>query len=72
MRVFLVGPPGSGKSTVGKHLATHLNARFFDLDEVIKERAGADIPWILMSKAKVVFAIARKRLLPILRFMMTS
>jgi shikimate kinase len=46
MRVFLVGPPGSGKSTVGKHLATHLNARFFDLDEVIKERAGADIPWI--------------------------
>ena len=46
MRVFLVGPPGSGKSTVGKHLAAHLNARFFDLDEVIKERAGADIPWI--------------------------
>lgn len=46
MRVFLVGPPGSGKSTVGKFLAAHLNARFFDLDEVIKERAGADIPWI--------------------------
>lgn len=46
MRVFLVGPPGSGKSTVGRHLATCLNARFFDLDEVIKERAGADIPWI--------------------------
>ena len=46
MRVFLVGPNGSGKSTVGKHLATHFNARFFDLDEVIKERAGADIPWI--------------------------
>jgi len=46
MRVFLVGPPGSGKSTVGKYLAERLNARFFDLDEVIAERAGADIPWI--------------------------
>jgi shikimate kinase len=46
MRVFLVGPPGSGKSTVGKYLAERLNARFLDLDEVIAERAGADIPWI--------------------------
>ena len=46
MRVFLVGPPGSGKSTVGKFVAAHLNAQFFDLDEVIEERAGADIPWI--------------------------
>ncbi|MEC7075863.1 MAG: shikimate kinase [Pseudomonadota bacterium] len=46
MRVFLVGPPGAGKSIVGRHLAAHLQATFFDLDEVIQERAGADIPWI--------------------------
>ena len=46
MRVFLVGPPGAGKSTVGRHLASYLQAAFFDLDEVIQERAGADIPWI--------------------------
>ena len=46
MRVFFVGPPGAGKSTVGRHLAAHLQAAFFDLDEVIQERAGADIPWI--------------------------
>ena len=46
MRVFLVGPPGAGKSTVGRHLAARLQATFFDLDEVIQERAGADIPWI--------------------------
>ena len=46
MRVFLVGPPGAGKSTVGRHLAACLQATFFDLDEVVQERAGADIPWI--------------------------
>ena len=46
MRVFLVGPPGAGKSTVGRQLAAYLQATFFDLDEVIQERAGADIPWI--------------------------
>ena len=46
MRVFLVGPPGAGKSTVGRHLAAQLQATFFDLDEVIQERAGADISWI--------------------------
>ena len=46
MRVFLVGPPGSGKSTVGRHLATQLKASFYDLDEIIEERAGANIPWI--------------------------
>ena len=46
MRVFLIGPPGAGKSTVGRHLAAQLQASFFDLDEVIQERAGADIPWI--------------------------
>ena len=46
MRVFLVGPPGAGKSTVGRHLASTLGAAFYDLDEVIEARAGADIPWI--------------------------
>lgn len=55
MRVFLVGLPGSGKSTVGKHLATHFNAGFFDLDEVIKERAGADIPWIFDVEGETGF-----------------
>ena len=55
MRVFLVGPPGAGKSTVGKHLAGHLQASFFDLDEVIQERAGADIPWIFDVEGEAGF-----------------
>ena len=55
MRVFLVGPPGAGKSTVGRHLAAQLQASFFDLDEVIQERAGADIPWIFDVEGELGF-----------------
>ncbi|MEZ5568987.1 MAG: shikimate kinase AroK [Halioglobus sp.] len=44
--VFLVGPMGAGKSTIGKYLADHLKLRFFDSDTEIEARTGADIPWI--------------------------
>jgi shikimate kinase len=41
--VYLVGLPGSGKSTVGRHLAKRLGAPFFDSDHVIEERLGCSI-----------------------------
>ena len=44
--VFMVGPMGSGKSTVGRHLAQLLGYDFIDSDAEIEARAGADIPWI--------------------------
>lgn len=45
-RLFLVGPMGAGKSTLGRHLARILDRPFYDSDRVIEERTGADIPWI--------------------------
>lgn len=45
-RVFLVGPMGAGKSTIGKLLARSLKMGFADSDTEIEERTGADIPWI--------------------------
>jgi shikimate kinase len=45
-RVFLVGPMGAGKSTIGKYLSDHLKLRFADTDTEIEVRTGADIPWI--------------------------
>ncbi len=45
-RVFLVGPMGAGKSTIGKYLADHLKLTFADTDTEIEARTGADIPWI--------------------------
>ena len=44
--VFLVGPMGAGKSTIGKILASELRLDFKDTDREIEQRSGVDIPWI--------------------------
>ncbi len=44
--VFLIGPMGVGKTTIGRVLADQLNLRFLDSDREIEESTGADIPWI--------------------------
>ncbi|PPI87848.1 shikimate kinase AroK [Candidatus Pantoea edessiphila] len=44
--IFLVGPMGAGKSTIGRHLANQLNMDFFDSDQEIERRTGADITWV--------------------------
>lgn len=43
MRIFLSGPMGSGKTTVGKALAARLHRPFVDLDEAICADAGSTI-----------------------------
>lgn len=45
-RLFLVGPMGVGKTTIGKLLARELGLEFIDCDQEIERRCGADIPWI--------------------------
>ncbi len=44
--LFLVGPMGAGKSTIGRQLARTLRVPFSDSDKVIVERTGANIPLI--------------------------
>ena len=44
--IFLIGPMGAGKSTIGRTLAKELKLEFYDSDEVIEQRTGADISWI--------------------------
>lgn len=41
--IFLIGPRGSGKTTVGKLLAKHLGLPFLDTDRMACERAGCSI-----------------------------
>ncbi len=54
-RVFLVGPMGAGKSTIGKYLARHLGLAFADTDTEIEIRTGADIPWIFDVEGEAGF-----------------
>ena len=35
MKIILIGYMGSGKTTIGKKLANHLNQKFYDLDKKI-------------------------------------
>lgn len=46
VNLFLVGPMGAGKSTIGKQLAKELKLEFYDADQEIEARTGADIAWI--------------------------
>lgn len=42
--IFLIGPMGAGKTTVGKQLAKCLGIQFYDSDREIETRTGVDIP----------------------------
>ena len=44
--IFLIGPMGAGKSTIGRQLAEALSFRFEDSDHEIQRRTGVDISTI--------------------------
>ena len=54
-RLVLVGPMGSGKSTLGRELAAQLNLAFADSDEVIVARLGMNIPEIFARFGEETF-----------------
>jgi len=56
--IFLVGPMGVGKSTIGKQLAAKIGLEFKDSDLEIQKRTGVDIPTIFEFEGEAGF---RKR-----------
>ncbi len=44
--IFLIGPMGAGKSTIGRQIASLLRLEFADSDREIQRRTGVDIPTI--------------------------
>jgi 3-dehydroquinate synthase len=50
--IFLYGPVGAGKSTVGRILARNLNLPFIDSDTVIETNAGLPIFQIIMERGE--------------------
>jgi shikimate kinase len=53
--VILVGLPGSGKTTVGRLVATELGAPFVDLDEAIQSRAGKSVARLFAEDGEAAF-----------------
>ncbi|EPF80639.1 shikimate kinase AroK [Acinetobacter rudis] len=53
--IYLVGPMGAGKTTVGRHLADFLDRQFLDSDHEIERKTGANIPWIFEKEGEVGF-----------------
>jgi len=53
--LYLIGPMGAGKSTVGKRLARALDMRFVDLDQVIEAQAGVSIPMLFELHGELGF-----------------
>jgi len=56
--IFLVGPMGAGKTTIGRKLAKKLKLEFFDSDEEIERRTQADVALIFEIEGESGF---RKR-----------
>ncbi len=53
--VVLVGPPGAGKSTIGRKLARELGAELVDTDAVIEAETGRSIPEIFTTDGEPEF-----------------
>ena len=62
-RIYLVGLPASGKTTMGKQLAEHLGIEFIDLDAEIEKVVGESIPDYFSFQGDGNFRIIEKETL---------
>ena len=53
--IFLIGPMGAGKTTVGRLLAQRLSLTFIDSDHEIEDHTGVDIPLIFEKEGEEGF-----------------
>ena len=55
MKIFLIGLPGSGKTTLGRQLSEKLNLSFVDLDLEIEKQEGKTVQEIFARKKENYF-----------------
>jgi shikimate kinase len=58
--IFLIGPMGSGKTAVGRHLARLFHFNFHDSDADIEARTGVDIPFIFEKEGEAGFRLRER------------
>ena len=62
-RVILIGPMGSGKTTIGSLLAEKLGLAFRDTDHLIEEREEKPVSQIFLDQGEDVFRAIEKKVL---------
>jgi shikimate kinase len=60
LRIFLVGPMGSGKTTIGRRVAKSLRKNFVDADQELERRTGGSVALIFDVEGEVLDADNRK------------
>jgi shikimate kinase len=63
MKIFLIGMPGSGKTTLGAGIADELHIMFVDLDHEIEKHEGKSIPNIFLENGEDHFRNVESMLL---------
>jgi shikimate kinase len=62
-RVILIGPMGSGKTTIGQLVAQRLDIPFRDTDQVIEENSGRTVSDIFLEDGEEAFRVLEKAVL---------
>lgn len=63
MHIALIGLPGSGKTTIGRHLARQWEVDFVDSDQVIEERLGCSIKDFFAAEGEEAFRAVESQVL---------
>lgn len=53
--LFIVGPTGAGKTSVGRRLAAHYGLPFVDLDQEIEQHTGVDVATVFEIEGEAGF-----------------
>ncbi|RDI48644.1 shikimate kinase AroK [Aquicella lusitana] len=61
--IFLVGPMGAGKTSVGRYLAKQLNKDFYDSDEEIEKKMGVSLTWIFDLEGMAGFRLREMKVI---------
>ena len=62
-RIFLIGPPGAGKTACGQALAEKLGCQFFDTDQLIEKAESRKLSLIFAAEGESHYRLLESRLL---------